>query len=114
MPFFERFDWDPNKDREAVKKGRRSFEEAVPIFDQHESGFIIEDTRKDYGERRFCLLADGGSKPHRLTFTQRDTVTWIISAHRISDRDFEKTRNGPAKKHNLARCVLSEENDAAS
>jgi uncharacterized DUF497 family protein len=41
---------------------------------------IAEDTRKDYGEKRFNMLAN-------IQGTQRGSVTWIISARKANKRE---------------------------
>lgn len=50
------FEWDPAKDTANRRKHGIGFREASEIF----RGFalIAEDTRRDYGERRFIALGE--------------------------------------------------------
>ncbi len=117
MPYFEpgRVRWDPPKDDKAIKKseqdGRKPFSELEAIFLGSETdGFIVEDDRKDYGERRFWLFREIEGGYYRTTFNMRGHdggTPWIISGNYISKKKFEKMRDGPAVKHNLARGTFT-------
>ena len=65
MPYFEpgRVRWDPPKDDKTIEKSeqdcRKPFSELEAIFLESETdGFIVEDDRKNYGERRFWLFRE--------------------------------------------------------
>ena len=48
---------------------------------------IAEDRRKDYGEKRFNMLANIQGRVYHITYTQRGSVTWIISARKANRRE---------------------------
>jgi uncharacterized DUF497 family protein len=73
MPFFEpgRFTWDPPKNEDSVQRtdqGHRDFNELTAAF-LNGHGFIAEDNRNDYGERRFWMFNRIDGLPYRITFT---------------------------------------------
>ena len=46
-----------------------------------------EDTRADYGEKRFNALAPIGDRLHHLTYTPRDGRVRVISLRRANKRE---------------------------
>ena len=58
-----RFDWDPAKARENLRKHGISFEEAQTVFDD-EQALLLDDPDHSAGKQRFVLL--GLSAPLRL------------------------------------------------
>jgi len=54
---------------------------------------IVRDVRRDYGEERFNMLAKCGGRLFHITFTMRDSVTWIISARKANDREQKRYEN---------------------
>ena len=58
-------------------------------FDWSET-LIVEDTRKDYEERRYQALGMIGEHLHMLVFTPRDGAVHVISLRRANQR--ERTR----------------------
>lgn len=48
---------------------------------------VVEDTRKDYGETRYNMLAKVEGRVFHLTYTERGEVTWIISARKANKRE---------------------------
>jgi uncharacterized DUF497 family protein len=87
------FQWDPAKDAANRRKHRIGFREAAEIF----RGRILvsEDTRHDYGERRWIALGEYDGDVVRVVFTERDGETRIISAWKANRHDreaYKKTR----------------------
>ena len=115
MPFFEKCDWDPQKNAQAVAEGRKSFAEMEPIFFQpniHDALIIENYPDENTGERRFVLLhslaSDG--KAYRVVFCQRDETTRIISASRIgTERVRKMDQDSETPKHNLARLCVTQD-----
>jgi uncharacterized DUF497 family protein len=110
MPFFEKCDWDPDKNDQAVKDGRKPFSEMEAIFFQSDitdASIITAYADKNTGECRFMLLhhLTADMKPYKIVFAQRDEITWIISACR-ADRSFvrKKSSDPATAKHVLARA----------
>jgi len=46
-----------------------------------------KDTRKDYGEARYNMLAKVNGRVFHVTFTERGEITWIISARKANKRE---------------------------
>lgn len=81
-----KFEWDPNKARENLKKHGVSFEEALTAFSDWES-ITIPDPDHSIGEERFVLLG----KSHRgnllvVPHTERGDFIRIISAWHANAR----------------------------
>jgi uncharacterized DUF497 family protein len=72
------FEWDSAKDATNRRKHGIGFREAAEIF----RGPIDtrEDTRRDYGERRFIALGEYDGEVIRVVFTGRGSAVRIISA----------------------------------
>ena len=54
------------------------------------TALIVEDPRKDYGERRYQAIGMIGEDLHMLVFTPRDSGVHVISPRRANQR--ERTR----------------------
>jgi hypothetical protein len=55
---------------------------------------VVRDDRKDYGEERFNMLAKVQGRVFHITYTERGSITWIISvrkANRREQRRYEKS-----------------------
>jgi uncharacterized protein len=81
-----RFDWDPAKARENLRKHGVSFEEARTVFDD-EQALLLDDRDHSLGEQRFILL--GLSAPLRLllvvhSYREDDERIRIISARKAT------------------------------
>lgn len=73
------FEWDDGKNARNVAKHGIGFERARRIFDG--PVLTVEDTRRDYGERRFLSIGKLDSETYLcLCHTPRSGVTRIISA----------------------------------
>jgi uncharacterized protein len=79
-----RFEWDPKKNRENLRRHKVSFEEAETVFvDEH--GRLMDDPDHSEDEGRFILL--GLSATLRLlvvchTYREEDEVIRLISARK--------------------------------
>ncbi len=79
------FEWDQAKsDKNLVERGF-DFEYARRIF----GGDIIEldDTRRDYGERRVIAIGKVDEEVYVIVYTPREQVRRIISARPASRRE---------------------------
>lgn len=72
------FQWDEEKSAANEVKHRVSFLQAAQIF----RGLILrrEDTRRDYGEKRFIALGAFEGDILKVVYTNRDGDIRIISA----------------------------------
>jgi uncharacterized DUF497 family protein len=82
-----KFGWNPDKSETNRRERGFGFDYAALIF----LGDTLEcpDRRFDYGEERIRALGMVDGRCLAVTFTMRDNVHWIISAHPASriDRD---------------------------
>ena len=85
-------DKDPDKeDRNLAERGLSL--DLAEILDWA-TALIWEDTRKDYGERRYCVLGYIGDRLHSVVFTPREGKPRVISLRKANKREvkrYEKT-----------------------
>jgi uncharacterized DUF497 family protein len=86
-----RVSYDPSKRQKALADRGLDFEDAVVVFD----GLTveIEDTRKDYGEKRIICYGLLAGRMVVVGYTPRGTVRHIFSMRKANDR--EQTRLAP-------------------
>ena len=86
-----RVSYDPSKREKALTDRGLDFEDAVVVFD----GLTIEveDTRKDYGEKRIICYGLLAGRMVVVGYTPRGTVRHIFSMRKANDR--EQTRLAP-------------------
>ena len=80
------FDWDDGKRRSNLTKHGIEFGLVFPAFADSKR-VIFEDLRKDYGEVRINMLAKLNARIYHITYTQRGTFTWLISARKANKRE---------------------------
>lgn len=51
---------------------------------------IVEDVRRDYGERRFQAIGYIGDRLHVVVFTPRDTAVHVISFRKANQREVSR------------------------
>jgi uncharacterized DUF497 family protein/uncharacterized protein (DUF4415 family) len=93
------FDWHPAKCTKNIAKRGIDFADVLVAFIDPNRR-VVEDTRKNYGETRYNVLAKVEGRVVHLTYTERGRVIWIISARQTNGS------NGAMKKANRARAVL--------
>ncbi len=86
-------EWDARKSEKNLQERGFDFEIASAIFNG--AVLIKEDTRKDYGERRFVAIGQAGGVAFTVAFTRRsskdgETVFRIISARRSNKKERER------------------------
>ena len=54
------------------------------------TALLVEDERKDYGERRYQALGMIGEDLHMLVFTPRDGAVHVISLRRANRREVKR------------------------
>ncbi len=77
------------------KKGSRNISERKLSLDLAEqldwaTALIWEDKRKDYGERRYCVLGFIEDRPHSVVFTPRDGKPRVISLRKANKREVKR------------------------
>lgn len=77
------FEWDEEKRLSNIEERGVDFRDAALIFE----GPIInkEDTRENYGERRFRALGNIDNEYYLVAYTWRGTTCRIISAWRVDE-----------------------------
>ena len=79
------FDFDPEKSARNERERGITFERIVDM--DFEKAIAIEDTRKDYGERRLRVLGTIDGKLHAAVITPRWETIRIISLRRANKRE---------------------------
>ena len=78
-------DKDPDKeDRNLAERGL-SMDRAEYL--DWATALIWEDTRKDYGERRYCVLGFIEDRLHSVVFTPREGKPRVISLRKANKRE---------------------------
>ena len=77
--------FDPVKNARNIEERDLSFER-VAEFD-FESAVFVEDTRRDYGERRWRALGRVGDRVHALVFVETDSGIRVISFRKANERE---------------------------
>ena len=92
------FGWHERKRWRNVAERGIDFLGMPPAFDGPER-VQFEDTRKDYGERRFVVLCPVRGRLFHVAYTMRGTNRRIISARKANKREQgtdERCRGGDA------------------
>lgn len=78
-------EFDPVKNEKNLRERGLSFDQAIQ-FD-FSTAKIVEDRRKDYGERRYLALGKLGRRVHMLVFSETATGIRIISFRKANRRE---------------------------
>ena len=85
---------------DPAKSHRNEVERGLPFSLVQDLGWasalIKEDTRRDYGERRFQVLGLIHGRLHAMVFTPRDDKVHVISLRKANNREVnhhEQTQN---------------------
>jgi len=82
------FEWSEEKNRNNKNKHGLTFQEATNIFDSIR--FTAEDTRKDYGKKRFITIGAIDNIVCIVVYTIRSHHIRIISARKANSRERRK------------------------
>jgi uncharacterized DUF497 family protein len=86
-----RITWDPIKRKCTLAQRGLDFADAAAVF--RGTTVEIEDTRRDYGERRIICYGRLSGRLVVIGYTPRDASRHIFSMRKANDR--EKTRLAP-------------------
>jgi len=78
--------FDPAKSDANARKRGLPFSLVKDDFDWA-TAQVIEDTRKDYGERRYRALGFIGTRLHAVVYTLRATALHVISLRKANRRE---------------------------
>jgi uncharacterized DUF497 family protein len=82
------FEWDEAKRQANITKHDVDFLEAMELL--ADAPVMLDDSRKDYGERRCQAVGSGDGKMLVVIFTIREGSFRIISARRANSRERRK------------------------
>ncbi|MCY1276029.1 Ribonuclease toxin, BrnT, of type II toxin-antitoxin system [compost metagenome] len=80
--------YDPGKCQRNIEARGLSFELVREL--EWSSALVVEDLRRDYGERRFQVLGYIGERLHALVFTPRDGAVHVISLRKANSREVKR------------------------
>ena len=80
--------FDPEKNARNVAARSIPFRLALRL--DWSTALVAEDTRRDYGEKRFQALGLIGERLHMLVFTPRPPAMHVISLRWANDRERTK------------------------
>ena len=81
-------DKDPEKERRNLAERGLSMDLAEKL--NWTTALIWEDTRKDYGEPRYCVLEFIEERLHSVVFTPRNGKPRVISLRKANNREVER------------------------
>ena len=74
-----------NKNDDNIRERQLSFEEVSKL--DWVSAVILEDVRKDYGERRFRVFGYIGEHLYAVVFIPREDAVHVISFRKANSRE---------------------------
>ena len=80
-----KFEWDEGKRKKNLAKHGLDFRD-VPGLDW-EAAVVLEDMRRDYGERRYWAFISKAERLHVVTFATRGANIRIINFRKASRRE---------------------------
>ena len=81
-------DKDPTKDKRNISERGLPFDLAEQL--DWSTALIWEDKRRDYGERRYCVLGFIENRLHSVVFTPRDGKPRVISLRKANKREVKR------------------------
>ena len=81
-------DKDPKKDNRNISERGLSLDLAEQV--DWATALIWEDKRKDYGERRYCVLGVIEDRLYSVVFTPRDGKPRVISLRKANKREVRR------------------------
>lgn len=81
-------DKDPGKERRNLAERGLSLDLAERL--DWATALVWEDRRRDYGERRYCVLGFIEDRLHSVVFTPRDGRPRIISLRKANKREVNR------------------------
>lgn len=80
--------FDPKKNADNIRDRQLPFDDVVEL--DWSSAVIIEDVRKDYGERRFRVLGYIEDRLYVVVFTPRKDAVHVISFRKANSREVKR------------------------
>jgi len=86
-------EFDPAKDETNIAKHGVSLALAASM--DMETAVVLEDIRREYGERRFRAFGHIDGQAHCLAFTVRDSAVRAISLRRAHQKEMKRYGSHP-------------------
>lgn len=80
--------FDPKKNADNIRDRQLPFDDVEKL--EWSSAVIIEDVRKDYGERRFRALGYIEDRLYAVVFTPRGDAVHVISFRKANSREVKR------------------------
>ena len=80
--------FDPRKNDDNIRERQLSFDEVSKL--EWSSAVILEDVRKDYGERRFRVFGYIEERLYAVVFTPREDAVHVISFRKANSREVKQ------------------------
>jgi uncharacterized DUF497 family protein len=87
------FDWNPGKRSKTLAERGIDFADVLIGFLDPDRK-VVRDDRRNYGEIRFNMLAKVNGRIFHITYTERGTMIWIISARKANHREQQRYAKG--------------------
>ena len=81
---------DKDPDKEDRNLAERGLSLDLAEYLDWATALIWEDTRKDYGERRYCVLGFIEARLHSVVFTPREGRPRVISLRKANKREIKR------------------------
>ena len=81
---------DKDPDKEDRNLAERGLSMDLAEYLDWATALIWEDTRKDYGERRYCVLGFIDDRLHSVGFTPREGKPRVISLRKANKREVKR------------------------
>lgn len=85
------YEWDENKNQINIEKHGFDFNDTHLLFEQ--PYLIYEDSRANYGEKRFIAVGTIKDRVVVLIFTKRNNKIRIISMRTANERETKKFKD---------------------
>jgi uncharacterized DUF497 family protein len=80
--------FDPKKNADNIRERQLSFDEVSKL--EWLSAVILEDVRKDYGERRYRVFGYIDERLYAVVFTPREDAVHVISFRKANIREVKR------------------------
>jgi uncharacterized DUF497 family protein len=80
--------FDPKKNADNIRDRQLPFEYVSEL--EWSSAVVIEDVRKEYGERRFRVFGYIEDRLYAVVFTPREDMVHIISFRKANSREVKR------------------------
>ncbi len=83
-----RITFDAKKNADNIRDRQLPFDDVAGL--DWSSAVVIEDVRRDYGERRFRVFGHIADRLYALVFTPRENAVHVISFRKANSREVKR------------------------